>query len=352
MNLTPIEKHSFGNTSDGRSVDRFTLRGPNGMTVRLINFGATVTELHVPDRDGRLADVVLGFDDLASYEKSSPYFGATVGRVAFRIPHARFELDGRLYQLDANCGPHQLHGGTKGFSWVVWDAEPLEVDDGPAVRFTLHSPDGDQGYPGAVDATATYTLTHGGELRIEFAATCDYTTPVDMTHHSYFNLAGAGSGDVNDHVVQIAADVYSETDDQTIATGALLPVEGTPFDFTAPRRIGEGLEMLPEQAGGYDLAYLSRNQSGTIAQVATVYEPTTGRTMHVLTDAPALIFYGGNYLDGTLKGKGGVAYEKHAGLTMETAGLPDAVNHANFPPIIFRPGETYRRTCIYRFTAE
>lgn len=352
MNSTRVEKDSFGRTSDGRCVDRFTLRGPNGMAARLINFGATVTELHVPDRDGRLADVVLGFGDLASYETKSPYFGSTVGRSAFRIPYGRFELDGQSYQLDANGGPHHIHGGTKGFSWVVWDAEPLERDDGPAVRFTFHSPDGDQGYPGAVDATAIYALTDAGELRIEFTATCDRPTPVDMTHHGYFNLAGGGAGDVNDHVVQIAADLYSETDDQVIATGALLPVEGTPFDFTELRRIGERLGMLPEQSGGYDLAYLNRNQSATIAQVASVHEPTTGRTMRVLTDAPALIFYGGNYLDGTLRGKGGVAYEKQSGFAMETAGLPDAVNHANFPSIILRPGETYRRTCIYRFSAE
>jgi aldose 1-epimerase len=275
-----------------------------------------------------------------------------VGRTAFRIPYGRFELDGRSYQLDANGGPHHIHGGTKGFSWVVWDAEPLARDDGPAVRFTFHSPDGDQGYPGGVDAAVIYSLTNAGELRIEFTATCDCPTPVDMTHHGYFNLAGAGAGDVNDHVVQIAADRYSETDDQVIATGAFLPVEGTPYDFTEPRRIGERLGMLPEQLGGYDLAYLNRNRRGTIAQVASVHEPTTGRTMRVLTDAPALVFYGGNYLDGTLRGKGGVVYRKHSGLAMETAGLPDAVNHADFPSIILRPGETYRRTCIYRFTAE
>lgn len=352
MKFTAIEKDRFGSTSDGSRADRFTLRGANGMSVRLINFGATVTELHVPDRDGRLADVVLGFDDLASYETKSPYFGSTVGRTAFRIPYGRFELDGQSYQLDANGGPHHIHGGTKGFSWVVWDAEPLDNEDGPAVRFTYHSPDGDQGYPGAVDAEATYALTNAGELRIEFKATCDRPTPVDMTHHGYFNLAGAGAGDVNDHVVQMAADVYSETDAQVIATGAMLPVAGTPYDFTEPRRIGERLELLPEQSGGYDLAYLNRNQSGTIAPVASVYEPVSGRTMRVLTDAPALIFYGGNYLDGTLQGKGGVAYKKHAGFAMETAGLPDAVNHENFPSIILRPGETYRRTCIYRFTAE
>lgn len=352
MNSTPIEKDSFGNTSDGRSVDRFTLRGPNGMLVRVISFGATVTELHVPDCDGRLADVVLGFDNLASYETKSPYFGATVGRSAFRIPYGRFDLDGQSYQLDANGGPHHIHGGTKGFSWLVWDAERLDEDDEPAVRFTYHSPEGDQGYPGAVDATATYALTDAGELRIEFTATCDRPTPVDMTHHGYFNLAGPGAGNVNSHVVQIAADLYSETDDHVIATGALLPVEGTPYDFTEPRRIGERLGMLPEQSGGYDLAYLNRNQSGTIAEVAAAHEPTTGRTMRVLTDAPALIFYGGNYLDGTLRGKSGFAYEKHSGFAMETAGLPDAVNNANFPSIILRPGETYRRTCIYQFSVD
>ena len=346
-----IERDVFGTTAEGERVERFTLRGPSGMTARFITYGATLTELWVPDRTGKLADIVLGFDDLRSYETMSPYFGSTVGRVAFRIPFGRFDLEGQSYQLTINNGPHHLHGGTKGFSWVVWKAEPIEREDGVGVRFSYHSPDGDQGYPGAVDATATYVLTKAGELRAEFSDTCDRPTPVDMTHHSYFNLAGAGSGDVLTHVLQVEADVYSETDQDTIATGRLVPVEGTPFDFTEPAPIGQRIDRLQDQPGeGYDLAYFHRNQSGSIGRVATLSEPSTARRIEVLTDAPAFIFYTGNYLDGTQRGKGGVAYQKQFGLTLETGHLPDAVHHPQFPPVILRPGETYRHTCIYRFS--
>ncbi len=352
MSASRIEKDVFGTTADGQSVDRYTLKGPDGMMARLITFGATITELHIPDRDGKLQDIVLGFDDLRSYETKSPYFGSTVGRVAFRIPFGRFDLDGESYDLTLNNGPHHLHGGTKGFSWVIWDAEPLQRADGPAVRFTYSSRDGDQGYPGRVDAAAVYTLTDAGELRVEFSATCDQPTPVDMTQHTYFNLAGAGLGDVLGHVLQIDADKYSETDEAVIATGALVPVSDTPYDFTQARVIGDRIDQLPEQAGGgYDLAYLHRHQGGSISRVATLSDPTTGRTMQVLTDAPALILYTGNYLDGTLCGKGGATYLRHYGIALETASLPDAVHHANFPSVILRPGETYRQTCVYRFSA-
>jgi len=349
MSRWPVETDLFGTTAAGEPVQRFTLRTPGGITARLISFGATLTELYVPGRDGRAADVVLGFDDLESYETKSPYFGATVGRVAFRIPYGRFELDGHTYRLTLNNGPHHLHGGTKGFSWVVWDARPVQRDDGPAVAFAYRSPDGDQGYPGQVDARVVYTLTAAGELRLELSATCDRPTPVDMTHHSYFNLAEAGTGDVLDHKLRIDADLYSETDDETIATGRLVAVEGTPFDFREPRRIGARFAALAPYGGGYDLAYLLRLQHGSPARVATLAEPTSGRTLDVWTDAPALVFYTANDLDGSFRGKGDQVYQKHFGLTLETAHLPDAVHHANFPSIILRPGQTYRQTCVYRF---
>jgi len=348
--MTKLEREEFSRTRDGQQVERFTLSGPRGLKVRLITFGATITELWTPDRHGNVDDVVLGFDDLGLYETKSPYFGCTVGRVAFRIPYGRFELDGRTYQLTLNNGQHHLHGGTRGFSWRNWQARPLSRDGMPAVKFTLRSPDGDQGYPGQVDVTAIYTLTDAGELRIEYTAVTDRPTPINLTHHSYFNFAGAGSRDVLQHVVQVEADKYSETDADTIPTGVLLPVADTPFDFRHATPIGQ--RVGAGQLDGYDLAYLLRDKPGTLRLAASLHEPSHGRAMEVLTDAPALIFYTGNYLDGSLQGKHGYVYKKHSGLCLETGNLPDAVHHANFPPIILRPGQTYRHTCVYRFTTK
>ena len=350
---THFESEEFGTTSAGQSVMRWTLRNHNGLLVRLINFGATVTELHVPDRCGKLADVVLGFDKFAQYESQSPYFGCTVGRVAFRIPYARFELDGNEYELTTNYGgPHHLHGGAQGFSWVVWNAEPLEIDSCPSVRFSHISLDGDQGYPGRVEASVTYSLTGDDALRISYRATCDQATPLDMTHHSYFNLVGHAGGPIWDHIVQIHADEFSETDADLIATGRLLPLRNTRFDFCQPRQISSPAVTSLESEQGYDLAYLLRSATGELKPAASVFEPATGRRMEVLTDSPALIFYTGDYLDGTLSGKDRTTYDQHGGLALETASLPDAVHHANFPPIILRPGEVYERQCVYRFTTE
>ena len=351
--MTPpgIEQDRFGTTRDDVAVDRYTLTGAGGLRVRMIAFGATVTELWAPDRRGEPGDVVLGFDSLDRYETESPYFGSTVGRVAFRISHSQFEIGGRSHQLAANAGPHHLHGGPGGFSWRVWGAEPIESDDGPAVRFTLRSPHGDQGYPGDLDATALYTVTERNELRIELAAKCDRATPVNMTHHGYFNLAGAGSGDVLGHVVRIDADRYSVVDEATIPTGELAGVEDTAFDFREPTAVGARIDQLGGEPGGYDLAYLLAQHDGSLRPAAGVYEPESGRKLEVLTTAPALVFYTGNYLDGTLRGKGGSTYPRHAGLCLEPGGLPDAVNHPAFPSIILQPGETYRHTAVYRFSA-
>lgn len=352
MDSSFLEVDVFGTTTAGRRVERFTLNNSNGVMVRLISYGATVTELHVPDRKGKLADVVLGFDELGSYETVNPYFGSTVGRVAFRIPDARFELDGRSYELTANNGSHHLHGGDQGFSWVVWDAEPTVLEGSPAVKFTYTSRDGDQGYPGQVEATVVYSLTHCDELRIEYTATCDRVTPIDMTHHGYFNLSGAGAGDVLGHVLQIAAESYSETDKSVLATGRLLPVAATAFDFTLPKRIGQDIEKLPAADGGYDLAYLLAGASDHVRRVAKLMDPVSGRVMEVLSDSRALVFYTGNYLDGTLPGKGGTRYLRNSGLTLETASLPDALHHKKFPNILLLPGEVYQQTCIYRFSAD
>jgi aldose 1-epimerase len=345
-----IERDAFGKTADGVAVDRYTLRNSGGLTVRLITYGATVTELWTPDRQGAAADVVLGFDRLSQYETQSPYFGCTVGRVAFRIARGEFVLDGRSYQLTLNDGLHHLHGGLKGFSHVVWQAEPLPSRVAPAVRFTYRSPDGDQGYPGTLDVAVVYTLSEDDELRIDYTATTDRPTPVNLTHHSYFNLAGAGSGDVLGHALQIDADRWIPAEQPDLPSGEIASVTGTPFDFTRPTAIGARLHQIGGQAQGYDLAYLHNHPEGSLARVASVHEPLSGRSMAVSTDEPALVLYTGNYLDGSLVGKGGAAYARHAGVCLETGRPPDAVHHPHFPATILRPGQVYRHTCVYRFS--
>jgi aldose 1-epimerase len=352
MSRAGIGEDRFGTTADGIPVDRYTLRNGNGMMLRLIAYGATVTELHAPDRRGKPDDLVLGFDHLRQYETESPYFGCIVGRVAFRITGGRFELDGHAYQLTLNNGPHHLHGGIRGLSKVVWEAEPLEDGPSPAVKLTCRSPDGDQGYPGDLHVAVVYSLNDQNEMRIDCTATTDRPTPVNLTHHGYFNLAGAGSGDVLGHVLRLDAGRYSVTDEAIIPTGELAPVDGTRFDFRTPTPLGARIEKRGDTAAGYDLAYLLSRPGGTLAHVATMHEPQSGRVMELETDAPAIVLYTGEYLDGTLKGKGGVVYGRRAGFCLEPGHLPDAVHQPGFPPVILRPGETYRQTSLYRFSAE
>lgn len=345
-----IERDAFGETADGVPVDRYTLRNARGMMVRIITYGATVTELWTPDRQGTAADVVLGFDHLSQYETQSPYFGCTVGRVAFRIAGGEFVLDDIPYRLTLNDGSHHLHGGAKGFSRVVWQAEPLPSGVVPGIRFKYRSPDGDQGYPGTLDATVVYTLTAEGGLRIDYTATTDRPTPVNLTHHSYFNLAGAGQGDVLGHVLEIDADQWIPAEEPDLPSGDVASVEGTPFDFTRPMPIGARVYQVGGKTRGYDLAYLHNHPDGDLARVATVYEPRSGRVMDVVTTEPGLVLYGGNYLDGSLRGKGGAAYAQYSGVCLETGRPPDAVHHPHFPSTILRPGQVYRHTCIYRFS--
>lgn len=368
MGESRVETDRFGVTADGTVVERITLRNVAGITARIVTYGATVTELLVPDRRGQLDDVVLGFDHLHQYETESPYFGSTIGRVAFRTTHAEFTLGGRSYHLTRNAGRHHLHGGVQGLSKAVWRAEPLPDPQTPAVRFCYRSPDGDQGYPGNLAVAVVYALTPHNELRIDYTATTDQPTPVNLTHHGYFNLAGAAAGSILGHHLQLAADRYTPTDAALIPTGEIVAVQGTPYDFTERRAIGARIE----EVGGYDLSYLHNagtrprssasgtqgaSDSGTatpssdeLVRVAALEDPVSGRRMEVDTTAPAVVLYTGNYLDGSLVGKGGVRYRKHAGLCLETGHLPDAVHHANFPAIILRPGETYRETCTYRFS--
>lgn len=347
-----LEIDAFGHTADGTPVQRYTLRSGCRMMLRALTYGATVTELWTPDRRGDPADVVLGFDDLAAYETESPYFGCMVGRVAFRIVGGQVDLDGRSYPLPCNGGPNHMHGGPRGFSKRVWQAEPVVSGGTPAVKFTLSSPDGDQGYPGSLEVAVIYSLTDDCALAIDCTATTDRPTLVNLTHHSYFNLAGSGSGDVLDHRLWIDADRWIRSPRSDRSTDEIAAVSGTPYDFRTPKAIGTDLSGVDAAVGGYDLCYVHNHPQGEPARVAAVWEPSTGRTLEVHTTEPAIVLYTGDYLDGSLRGKKGAVYPKHAGLCLETGRPPDAIHHPWMPSPILRPGQTYRHRCVYRFGAE
>jgi aldose 1-epimerase len=347
-----VQQTSYGRTPEGAAVDLFTLTNRNGMVVKIINYGAIVTELHVPDRQGNNGDVVLGFNTLEGYLSDHPYFGGIIGRYANRIAGGRFTLDGKEYRLATNDGPNHLHGGVKGFDKVVWKAESSQSEAGPAVAFSYVSPDGEEGYPGTLSTKVTYTLTAENELRIDYLATTDKPTPVNLTNHSYFNLAGEGSGDILAHELMLAADRFTPVDDTLIPTGELKDVTGTPMDFRKMTPVGARIDEVPGPApGGYDHNYVLTRSGDGLELAARVYEPKTGRVMEVLTTEPGIQLYTGNFLDGTLKGKRGVAYAKHFGFCLETQHFPDSVNQPAFPSAILRPGETYRTTTVYRFSS-
>jgi aldose 1-epimerase len=347
-----VEKSSFGTTRDGLAVDLYTLTNANGVTAKIITHGALLTELHVPDRAGQMADVVLGFKTLDRYEGDHPYFGATIGRVANRIAKGRFRLGGQEYTLATNNGPNHLHGGIKGFDKRVWKAQPASVGGVPAVRFTYTSADMEEGYPGMVTATVTYTLTHANELRLEYTATTDKPTIVNLTNHSYFNLAGDGQGTILDHELTIMADRYTPVDDTLIPTGEIATVRGTVMDFNRAAAIGSRINEVPGPApGGYDHNYVLSHGGGVLAMSASVRDPKSGRLMEVLTSEPGVQLYTGNFLDGTITGKAGVAYQKHAGLCLETQHYPDSINRPHFPPVVLQPGRTFKSTTVYRFSA-
>ncbi len=307
-----------------------------------------LTELHVPDASGRAANVVLGFDNLARYLAGHPYLGPAIGRVANRIANGRFSLGGKAYDLARNeNGVHLLHGGNKGFDKVLWKAEPAQGKAEADVRFTYRSPDGEEGFPGTLDVTVVYTLTDANELKIEYSATTDKPTPINLTNHSYFNLAGAGSGDILGHELTIAADQYTPADETLIPTGQIAPVRGTPLDFTKPAAIGARIAQVP---GGYDHNFVLNSGGGTLALAARLRDPVSGRTMEVLTTEPGIQFYSGNFLDGSVTGLGG-PYRKHYGLCLETQHFPDSVNKPQWPTIILQPGQTYRHLTVHRFSA-
>jgi len=349
-----VLKTAFGQTKEGTPVDQYTLTNRRGMVAKVITYGATLTELIAPDRTGKPADVVLGYDKLEPYLAGLPYFGSTVGRVGNRIAKGRFTLNGKTYSLAANNGANHLHGGIKGFDKVVWKAETLPGGGAAAVKFSYRSPDGEEGYPGNLDVTVVYTLTDENELRLDYTATTDKATPVNLTNHSYFNLAGDGSGDILGHVLMIAADQFTPVDEALIPTGEFRPVKGTVFDFTNPTAIGARIAKVPiAPPVGYDHNFVIRKAEGAGPRLAArVVEPTSGRTMEVHTTEPGVQFYSGNFLDGSLKSRKGIPYNKHAAFCLETQHFPDSVNHPAFPSTILEPGQTYRTTTVYRFGVE
>lgn len=347
---TVMEETNWDTLPDGQAVARYMLTNSNGLRATLMDHGATLLTLEVPDRDGTLADIVLGFDGVEPYTGASPYMGATVGRYANRIALGKFRLGGEEYTLAANNEPNHLHGGDVGFDKVLWDAETFESSEGVGVRFSYLSKDGEEGYPGNLQCTVTYTLTNADELRIDYEATTDQDTHVNLTHHSYFNLAGAASGTtILDHELTIAAANYTPIDETFIPTGTIDPVAGTPFDFTAPHRIGERIAQVE---GGYDHNYVLDSGDGTLALAAKVKDPGSGRVMEILTTEPGLQFYTGNFLDGTLTGKEGAVYELNFGFCLEAQKFPDTPNQPDFPTSVLHPGETYRQTTIHRFSTE
>lgn len=340
----------FGRTADGTVVELFTLTGAAGHQARVATYGATLVGLHAPDRSGAPADVLLGFDTLGPYLGAHPYFGSLVGRYANRIADGRFTLDGVTYALPQNNGPHHLHGGPAGFHRAIWRPESADEPGGPRLTLRYVSPDGEGGYPGTLAVAVTYTLHDGGALRIDYAATTDRPTPVNLTSHSYFNLAGGG--DVLAHELYLAADYVLPVDAGLIPSGELRAVVGTPLDFTTPALIGARLgaddEQLRRAGGGYDHCFVLRSAGELAVLAARVVEPRSGRVLELYTTQPGVQCYTANALDGSLRGKGGRAYGKYAGLCLETQHFPNSPNQPAFPCTILRPGETYRHSTIYR----
>ena len=352
MSRATVARAPFGALPDGTAVELFTLTNANGLEIRAMTYGAIIVSLKTKDRAGQLDDIVLGYDDVAGYVKQNPYFGTVVGRYGNRIAKGQFTIDGKTYTLAKNNGPNHLHGGIKGFDKVVWKAEPFEKGDAVGIVFTHTSPDGDEGYPGTLNARVTYTLTNKDELRVDYFATTDKPTHVNLTQHTYFNLAGQGTRDVLDHQLRIDADRYTPVDATLIPTGELAPVQGTPFDFRKPHRIGERIGADHEQikhGRGYDHNFVLNRKAPGIADVIQVSEPTTGRTLRIATTEPGVQFYSGNFLDGTIKGKGGRVYQQRYGFCLETQHFPDSPNKPNFPSTLLRPGQEYRSTTVFTF---
>lgn len=348
-----VTKESYGKTAAGENVDLYTLRNSKGVEAKITNYGGIVVSLKVPDRNGNFDDVVLGFNDLDSYlTKNDPYMGALIGRYGNRIAKGRFTLNGVEYKLAVNNGENHLHGGLKGFDKVVWTGREMKTPAGPAVVLTYLSKDGEEGYPGNLNVRVVYTLTNNNELKINYSAKTDKDTVTNLTHHSYFNLAGEGNGDILNHLVTINANRFVPTDAGSIPTGKLQNVAGTPFDFLKATAIGARINQDDEQlkfGNGYDHTWVINGRGMRLA--ATAYEPTSGRVMQVWTTEPGMQFYTGNFLNGTLTGKSGKIYARRTGFCFETQHYPDSPNQPSFPTTTLKKGQTYKSTTIYRFSS-
>jgi aldose 1-epimerase len=343
-----VTRALFGRLPDGRDVELFTVTNRHGIEVRAMTYGAIITSIKTPDRDGTFADIVLGFDSLSGYVAGSPYFGAIVGRYANRIAGGRFTLDGVTYRLARNNGPNTLHGGERGFDKVLWSGEQFETDSTAGVTLRYESPDGEEGYPGTVRVAVTYTLTARNELVVDYDAETDKATPLNLSQHTYWNLHGDGRGDILDHVLTLNASAFTPVDSTLIPTGHIAPVEGTPFDFRRPTAIGARIGADDQQlrfGRGYDHNWVLDG-----ADAARLEDPTTGRRLEIRTTEPGIQFYSGNFLDGTLEGKHGGAYAHRTGLCLETQHFPDSPNHANFPSTILRPGQRYSSRTTFVFS--
>jgi aldose 1-epimerase len=349
--MASITRQQFGEPQNGIAVDLFTLRNKKGVEAAICNYGGLVISLKVPSRTGKFGDVVLGYDNLADYIKDTPYFGAMIGRYGNRIAKGKFTLDGKEYTLAVNNGPNALHGGLKGFDKVVWEAKILARSEGPSLQLRYTSKDGEEGYPGNLSVTAVYTLTDDNALKLEYTATTDKDTVINLTQHSYFNLAG--KGDILNHTVMIPADKFTPVDSTLIPTGELKPVDGTPFDFRTPTPIGARIGQDDEQlkfGGGYDHNWVINKPMGKLGLMARVFEPTSGRVLEVFSTEPGLQFYTGNFLDGKLTGKGGWVYQRRNAFCMEPQHYPDSPNQPNFPSVVLKPGQVFKNTIIFKFS--
>jgi aldose 1-epimerase len=345
-----ITNQPFG-SADGQPVTLYTLTNAHGMSVSIMNYGATVVKLLVPDRNGKADDIVLGFDDLSGYlgEKGGPYLGATIGRYGNRIAKGQFSLDGHSYSLATNDGPNALHGGKKGFDKQVWDAKIISTNP-PSVLFSRTSPDGEEGYPGTMNASVRVTLTEKNDLKFFYTAKTDKPTVVNLTHHGYFNLGGQGSGTILDEFLTLNADAYTPVDSTLIPTGEIKSVEGTPMDFRKPTAIGARIQQVGGKPIGYDHNYVLNDYGSGVRWIATVLDPKSGRMMKVSSDQPGVQFYSGNFLDGTITGKNGHVYQQYDALCLEPQHFPDSPNEPKFPPVVLKPGDTYHSTIIYAFS--
>lgn len=341
-----VQDQDFGMTRDSVPIQLFVLSNEKGMTAKVTNWGAILVSLEVPDKDGVSSDIILGYDKLDGYIDDKSYQGSTIGRYANRIGKAKFTLDDLEYTLAANNGENHLHGGITGFNKVVWQAEKIEAPDNAGVKFFYLSRDGEEGYPGNLKVEVTYTLNNENELKISYTAQTDKATHVNLTHHSYFNLAGAGTGNILDHQLTILADKITAVDKDLTPTGEFKDVANTPWDFTRPMAAGA---RITDVEGGYDHNYVLRNSGGALALAVGVYDPKSGRVMQLSTTEPGMQFYSGNFLDGSITGKNGKIYHKHFALCLEPQHFPDTPNEPGFPSTVLKPGETYKQVSVYKF---